>query len=292
MATSERRTEKVSIPSVGATLVGTAYWPAGEPKSSILINCAISVHQAFYVRFAEWVAEQGHLCLTYDYRDFGASSKVHPRQSEATISDWGVFDQQAALEALLQLADTPKVHVIGHSMGAFMMPLHQNLRKVDQVTAVACGHAYWRDHHLPYIFAVLAYWYLLGPVATRMKGYLPGKSMGLGADFPAGVYWQLRKWCTSPTFFKCDLGDTLPLMLEEPFTGPLRIMSLTDDDVAPTASVDRFASCFKGAQITRQLLHPADYGIGAVGHMSAFCKRNAALWPEILGASELKNAAA
>lgn len=199
--------------------------------------------------------------------------------------DWGVHDQQAALDALLKLADTPKTHVIGHSLGGFMLPFHDNLDKIDQVTTVACGQVYWRDHHMPYFFTVILFWYLLGPISTRMKGYLPGKALGLGADMPAGVYWQWRKWCTSPTFYTSDIGSVLPQMNPKPFTGPMKIIGFTDDDTAPKASIDRLAALYKDAKITRQALNPKDFELEEVGHLKAFSKQNAALWPEILDVS-------
>ncbi|WP_063291021.1 alpha/beta hydrolase family protein [Pseudovibrio sp. Ad5] len=282
MAESEQRVETITIPSEGATLIGKAYWPVGDPKSSVIIHGATGVPQLFYAKFARWVAEQGHLCLTYDYRDFGASKQIHPRNSSATMSDWGLYDQQAAFDALLQLADTPSTHVIGHSLGGFMLPFHRNLDMVDKVTTVACGQVYWRDHHMPYFLTVVAFWYLLGPAVTRMKGYLPGKALGIGADIPAGVYWQWRKWCTSPTFFKDDIGSALPSMNPKPFTGPIKIMSFTDDDLAPNASVERLPPLYKDAQVTRQILNPADFELKEVGHLKAFAKQNAVLWPEIL----------
>ncbi|MES0871239.1 alpha/beta hydrolase family protein [Pseudovibrio sp. SCP19] len=285
MAESEQRVETVKIPSEGATLTGKAYWPKGDPKSSVIIHGATGVPQLFYARFARWVAEQGHLCLTYDYRDFGASKQTHPRNSSATMADWGLRDQQAAFDALLKLADTPQKHVIGHSLGGFMLPFHSNLDKVDKVTTVACGQVYWRDHHLPYFFMVILFWYLLGPIATRLKGYLPGKALGLGADVPAGVYWQWRKWCTSPTFYSSDIGGVLPQMNPNPYKGPIKIIGFTDDETAPKASIDRMEPLYKDAQIIRQTLNPADFELKEVGHLKAFTKQNEALWPEILKVS-------
>lgn len=270
------------FPTQGSELVGRAFWPAHPPKSSIVIHGATGVPQVFYAKFARWAAEQGHLCLTYDYRDFGASLAINLRKSTATMADWALYDQQAALNALLGLADTPKAHMIGHSLGGFMLPFHDNLGKVDQVTTVACGLVNWRDHPTPYWWTVAAFWYGIGPALTKLWGYMPGKRLGLGADIPAGVYWQWRKWCTSPGFFADEIGTVLPQMNPEPYTGPIKIIGFTDDDMAPEASINRMVPHYKQAQITRKQIDPKDYGLEDVGHLKAFTSANAALWPELL----------
>mgnify|MGYP001396385898 CR=1 FL=1 len=281
MAESEQRVEKITIPSDDTELTGNVYWPSGTPKSSVIIHGATGVPQMFYAKFARWVADQGHLCLTYDYRDFGASRRKPVQESSATMADWGLYDQQAAFDALLQLADTSKTHVIGHSLGGFMLPFHDNLDKVDEVTTVASGLVYWRDHRLPYVIQVIMFWFLAIPFITRFKGYLPGKAIGL-EDMPAGVYWQWRKWCTSRNFFETDIGSVLPQMNPTPYKGPIKIIGFTDDDTAPKVSIDRLEALYKEAQVTRRTIDPSEFDLKDVGHLQAFAGQNAAMWPEIL----------
>ena len=89
------QTERIEIASDGARLAGRLVRPAGMPRAAVVLHAATGVPARFYRRFADWLAaERDIVCLTYDYRDFGASGD--PRGSPATMTDWGVRDQQAA----------------------------------------------------------------------------------------------------------------------------------------------------------------------------------------------------
>ena len=81
--------EIVSIPSEGATLSGTLFRPDGDIAAALIIHPAVGAPQGFYRAFAEWAASEGRLCLTYDYRDMGASATGPLRASKAGFVDWG-----------------------------------------------------------------------------------------------------------------------------------------------------------------------------------------------------------
>ena len=83
--------EIVSIPSNGAELSGTLYRPDGEVTAALVIHPAVGVPQHLYNAFCDWAAALGRLCLTYDYRDVGASATGPLRASKADFVDWGYF---------------------------------------------------------------------------------------------------------------------------------------------------------------------------------------------------------
>ena len=85
--------EDVKFRADRAQLSGTLHRPAGTPKAAIVLHGATGVPHRFYRHFAGCLAEQGYACLTYDYRDFGASTSGHLKRSKATMADWGVLDQ-------------------------------------------------------------------------------------------------------------------------------------------------------------------------------------------------------
>lgn len=274
--------ETVTIEAAGATLSGTLFRPEGPPHSAIVLHGATGVAHGYYRHFAEWAAERGHLCLTYDYRDFGASASGHPRRSVATMADWGVNDQSAALAFIRAEAGSAPVRVIGHSLGGFMIPFHEESSSISHITTIASGPAYWRAHPLHYMPAVLAFWFAVGPPAAALAGYLPGRLIGLGADLPAGVYWQWRRWCVSSDFYRPDIGSLLPQADFHRYTGPMRILAVEDDVMIPPATVARLEPFFPAARIEHMTLAPRDFGLRRVGHLGAFARRNAALWETIL----------
>ena len=59
---------------------------AGLP---VLISPATGVRQHFYLRFARWLAAQGHDVLVFDYRGIGLSLHGSLRDCKATLADWG-----------------------------------------------------------------------------------------------------------------------------------------------------------------------------------------------------------
>ncbi|NOR63666.1 MAG: alpha/beta fold hydrolase [Rhodobacteraceae bacterium] len=271
--------QPINIPARGTTLKGTLYQPPAAPKAAIVLHGATGVPACYYRHFAEWLTTQGYACLTYDYRDFGASATGHPKHSTATMVDWGVHDQSAAQAALTaHLPDAP-LWVIGHSLGGFMLPFQPNAAQISRVITVASGAAYIGDHPWPYRAMALLFWYGPGPLGTKLLGYLPGKALGLGPNLPAQVYWQWRRWCTSKSFYEAETA--LP-PLAQPFTGPLKIIAMVDDVMMPPQSVWKLARYYPKAQQSRALLHPKVYGLKHIGHIEIFNPRSANIWPDII----------
>lgn len=271
--------QPIEILAIGATLSGALYQPPTAPKAAIVLHGATGVPAHYYRHFAAWLTTQGYACLTYDYRDFGASATGHPKRAKASMLDWGAKDQPAAQAALKAHLPNVPLWVIGHSLGGFMLPFQPHAAHISRVITVASGASYVGDHPWPYRAMALMFWYGPGPLATKLLGYLPGKALGLGHNLPPQVYWQWRRWCTSKTFF-----DTDPNMppLQAPYTGPLKIIAMEDDVMMPPKSVWKIERFYPGAHTSRQCIKPQDYGLKRIGHIEVFSPRNAALWPDII----------
>ncbi len=271
--------QPIDIPAQGTPLKGTLYTPPEAPKAAIVLHGATGVPARYYRHFAGWLTTQGYACLTYDYRDFGASATGHPKRASASMVEWGVQDQPAAQAALKARFPDAPLWVIGHSLGGFMLPFQPDTAKIARLITVASGAAYIGDHPWPYRAMALLFWYGPGPLATKLFGHLPGKAMGLGADLPAQVYWQWRRWCTSRNFYE---GDPALPPLAAPYTGPMKLIAMEDDVMMPPKSVWKLARYYPKAQQSRQLLRPQDYGLKRIGHIEVLHPRNKALWPDLL----------
>ncbi|MEM8823644.1 MAG: alpha/beta fold hydrolase, partial [Pseudomonadota bacterium] len=128
---------EVEIPTEGALLRGQLIRPDGPIRAVAVLHGATGVPARFYGAFARWLAEIGVACLTYDYRDFGWSGS--PRGSPATMTDWGVRDQQAARDYATEAMPGTPVWVIGHSLGGMMLSYQTGLDRIDRVICVAAG---------------------------------------------------------------------------------------------------------------------------------------------------------
>ena len=275
--------EEVRITFEGAEIAARLY-SAPSPRAVALLNPATGVPQGYYRHFAAWLAEtQGITCLTYDYRGFGASATGPVRDVGLRMSDWGIGDQQAARDWLAARAPDLPLWVIGHSLGGFMLGYQQGLGGIARVIAVASGPIHVRDHPWPYQAMARLFWYGLGPALVAATGYVPGRFSGIGADVPGPVFRQWKHWCTTRGFHRAD--TSLPPWRGEALGVPLRTVALSDDEMIPPPVVARLGTLYPAAGQSHLVLDPGAFGLGKVGHLAAFARRNAALWPQIIAES-------
>jgi predicted alpha/beta hydrolase len=276
------KANQITIVSHGATLSGRLYMPDRPPRAIVVFHGAVGVPQRRYSYFAAWLAAEREIaCLTYDYRDFGASSAGPLNRSKATLTDWGLCDQQAALDAAEHHLPGVPLWVIGHSLGGAMLPFHRP-RNIERAVIIAAGLAHVSDHPWPYQALARQFWYLTGPIATLLAGFMPGKFIRFGSDLPAGVFWQWRRWCTTWGFHLGDAGAKLPQPDPKAHTAPTRLIAISDDVMVPAAAVWRLMGLIPDAVKRQQVLRPSDFGLQAIGHLGAFNRENAILWPAIV----------
>lgn len=274
--------EAIDIRSGGNILKGNLYKPADTSKAAIVLHGATGVPQRFYRHFASWLASEGYTCLTYDYRDFGASANGHPKTSRATMSDWGIDDQSAAQRALEELCPNAPLWVIGHSLGGFMLPFQKDADRINRLIAVASGPVHlsdtvWRDW-----LQIAFFWSRPVLLLARSLGYLPGRLFGINANLPLGVFTEWRRWCTTKGFYLCDVGKGLPVPDWSRMQGDAKFVAIADDGWIPPPVVWRLMQHYPEAKKRQLTLRPSDYNLQKVGHIGAFAEKNRALWPAIL----------
>jgi predicted alpha/beta hydrolase len=273
--------ENVVIKAQGARLAGILMRPAGPPKAAIVLHGAVGVRARYYRAFADWLVTQGYACLTYDYRDFGASASGPIRASNATLADWGLCDQPAALAALRAHVPGVPIWVIGHSLGGTMLGFHP-MEGVARVITVASGLVTLGDHPWPYRALAAWFWYGGPRALTAVMGYMPGRLTGFGPDLPAGVYRQWRAWCLRPGFWLGDQGRTLPAPDPARVSAAMKVVAVADDDVVPPAAVWRIMTLYPQATKRQLVLRPGDFGLRKIGHIGTFARENGVVWPAII----------
>jgi predicted alpha/beta hydrolase len=274
--------ETLAIAADGARLAGRLVLPAGRPRAAVVLHGATGVPMGFYRGFADWLAASRDLAvLTYDYRDFGASATGPVARSRATMADWGLRDQPAALAALARRLPGLPLWVIGHSLGGLMLGHHPGMAAVRRIVTVAAGPVHVSDH--PPLFRLKArlFWHAVRPLAQAM-GYLPGRALGFGADLPLGVYRDWRRWCLTPGSHLADVGRRLPLPDPGRVTAEMRLVAVADDAWVPPAAVWRLMAHYPEAVKRQLVLRPGDFGLPRIGHLGAFHRASAALWPALV----------
>ncbi len=277
----QSRHEKVRIPTDdGRVLAGILFTP-WAPAAAVVIHGGVGFPARYYQAFAAWLADQGVMVLVYDYRDFGASADRPLIQSDACLSDWGLKDQSAALDYLIARSEGLPVRVLGHSLGGQWLAFHRNARRVERAVTVASGPAYWLDHPLPMLPIVLGFWWLFGPLIAAIFGYMPGKRLGLGADIPAGVYWEWRKLCLHRDYHISEWGKAYPTPDLAAVRFPVTLMPIADDILIAPHMVRKSHRFYPETRIDEILLDPKAFGLKRIAHGGAFLEKNNACWPAI-----------
>ena len=77
-----------------------AHWfGAARRRGVIVFNGATGFPQSFYFKLAQYAAERGYDVLLYDYRGMGLSAPADLAAETTRMSDWGLLDMRAALDA-------------------------------------------------------------------------------------------------------------------------------------------------------------------------------------------------
>jgi predicted alpha/beta hydrolase len=275
--------EAVAIRAEGAELAGRLHWPRGAVRAAAVLHGATGVPMGYYRAFAEWLAtERDVAVLTYDYRDFGASLRGPLRASRATMADWGLRDQRAALQALGQRVPGMPRWVIGQSLGGLFLAFHPEMEGVERVITVGSGPVHLSDHPFAFRMAAAGFWH--GPLhlAAGALGCFPGRRTGLGADLPLGVWRDWRAWCTTRGFFAAEFGGRLPFPEPGRVRARMRVVAMADDAWVPAAAVWRLMRFYPEAVKEQLVLRPADFGLRRIGHLGALARANAVVWPAVV----------
>ena len=245
----------------------------------VLLCPATGVKQHFYLRFATWLAEQGHDVLVFDYRGVGLSLHGKLRDSRATLAEWGQQDQVAALSWLVQRTGHDKVLLLGHSAGAQMIGLLPNHRHVARLVGVAASTGWLRGMRPG--FRLKAYFGLrmAVPIGARIKGYAPTAALGLGENLPSRVGVQWGQWCAAGGY----ATNAVKGRPQQDFHGdiriPITVFHATDDDIATPTTVADLLRTFPAARKQVRHIAPREHGLKSIGHIDWFRSSHQALWP-------------
>ena len=260
--------------------------PAGQPaRFAVLIGGAMGVRQTFYRPFAEWLAAQGVLVASFDYRGSGASRAPHFKRSlrgfDADLFAWS-RDFDAAIDALRRRNPALPLHIVGHSLGAQLPGLLRNRDRIAGLVSVAAGSGYWRDNAPRLRRSILYFWHALVPAATWAFGYFPGGRLRKVGDLPRGVILQWRRWCLDPRYHVGAEGAAVRAQFES-VRFPVVALSITDDELMTERGTRVLIDCYANAPRRIERIAPADVQAERIGHFGFFRSSFApTLWPRTL----------
>jgi predicted alpha/beta hydrolase len=264
---------ELTIPAEdGLALAATLYEPARPPPPGapiVVVAPGAAILRRFYGRFAAFLAEQGHLALTFDYRDIGGSRRGSLVGSPVRMRDWCILDVPGVLTWAQSTYPDRPIHWLGHSMGGFATGLARNNHLIARQLNVATLSGYWGRMAAPERYRVLVLMGYAAPLVVRVLGYLPGRLMG-GQDMPGPAFLEWRGWCMTPEFLFAD--PTLPETRHlASLRAPLRFLQIADDPWGTEAAVGHMAGHFTGS-VDRSVrrVTPAEAGAKTIGHFGFF----------------------
>lgn len=272
----------------GFGLAGALHGDAATARGGVLIAPAMGVPQRYYAEFAQWLAGQGWLVLSFDYRGMGGSRPPRHARSlrgfQADIHTWAERDAAAALAELdRRLGAHKPIHWLGHSLGGQILGLLPNRQRVQRMVTIGTGSGYWRENARPLRRINWLLWFVVVPLAVPLAGYFPGRRLGMVGDLPAGVMRQWRRWCLHPDYLMGEGGTAL----RERYAGlstPLLALSFSDDEYMSRRNTESLHGFYAGAPRTMRRIHPAEVGVRRIGHFGFFRRQfEATLWPQVSG---------
>lgn len=261
--------EERDVLTEDGTPIAARFYPPAEPvRGAVLVVPAMGVPQSFYGPLARWLAGEGFLVATFDYRGMGLSRRGSLRDVDADIRTWAEQDTQAVLGTLAARAGGAPITWIGHSLGGQIVPFVPERSAVAKIITVATGSGYWRQNAPQLRRKVWIFWWGAVPLATPLFGYFPGKRLGMVGDLPKGVIRQWRRWCLDPEYAVGD-GEAVRALYAN-VTTPMTSFSFTDDEMMSAENIASIHGFYLNAPRTMRRLAPEELGVPKIGHFGFF----------------------
>jgi predicted alpha/beta hydrolase len=261
-----------------------AHWfEAAQRRGVAVLNGATGFPQTFYFKLANYLAERGYDALVYDYRGMGQSAPADLASETACMSDWGLLDMPAALDAAAERAQGAPVATLGHSVGGQFLGLLRNHALARAHVQIASSVGYWRYEAAPFKYLAWWFWRVHGPALLALKDYVPSGGGWAGLPLPRGVYEEWRRWCLRPDHFGPDLATYLSENFFTEIRAPLLAVGFTDDPIATRRTVAELDRFYPNARRESRWYSPADAGVKRIGHEGFFSSRHReALWRPVV----------
>ena len=253
----------------GYPLSATLFTPACAPRAAVLISSATAASQRYYAAYARFLATQGFVVMTYDYRGIGGSRWPALEQPmRLRMRDWGRFDMAAAIDFLDERYRGLPLLAVGHSVGGQLLGFAPNRHRISAALGIAAQSGYWGHWEGLRKLRMALTWHLAIPLTVAALGRLPAWMTGW--ELPGGIAREWAHWGRHPQYFSDARGRPLHEGFAA-YTGALRLISISDDqDYAPRRAVEALAKIYRNAQIEMQRIAPADYGRERIGHFGFF----------------------
>jgi len=267
----------------GWPLAGTIFRPAQAAHHAVMVSAGTGFPRRFYRHFAQHLATQGAIVLTYDYRGIGGSYNEGDGFAEIEYTDWGHHDMSAAVATLDQASEGLPLHHVAHSVGGHFLGLMTNQSRLSRHAFLSIGTGYWGAHHWRNIPLELYFWWALGGYSLWRHNALAPVGGWQGEALPPRLFRTWRRWSQRPSYFAPDLLHGHVQQHYGAVTAPIRSWIFSDDPIATRRSGGDLLGVYPNAETDLIARRPSDYGLRRIGHEGAFRPGRERLWDEVRG---------
>lgn len=259
--------------SDGYKLDAIIYEPDETASGIIIFQGGTAIRKEFYTNFCRFLAANGFIVLSYDYRGVGGSRGKSLRGMPASLMDWGQLDMKAAISYAIDNHSQLPCILIGHSIGTQLIGFAENNNHLRAVIGIGSSTGTWWKMKRGFSVSAFLLWYVINPVLTPLFGYAPLKRLRIMEDLPRNVINQWSKWCRSEFYFGDHLGRSIPHESFHALRVPFIVHYFKDDPIATDKTVTDLMALYRGTR-TRMIKHRAkDYQAKKVGHFKIFSRR-------------------
>lgn len=285
--------EKITITATDGFALSACWMPneKKDNKSIVVFASATGVRKEFYIKFGQYVCQQGYAVLLFDYRGIGESAPASLKGFVAYMHEWTTKDMNGVLNFLVREKKVENVIWVGHSVGAQLIGLLEKREYIKKVIAINSSTGYWNYFTFPYNWITLSLWKLVGAPLTLALGYAPMRKLGWGENLPAGVYWEWRKWCLRKNHFQDYLLEQTSAKAFYDCHIPFQYIYTSDDYIANDRTTKCLAAFYPNADAQFLKIEPKTFGFKAIGHTGIFRSKHAEkIWPMILQTMQMNGA--
>lgn len=266
----------------GYQLGASTFHPANDaPKGVLLVCSAMGVLQSYYAKYASFMAEQGYIVYTFDYRGIGKSAPKNLKGFAANLQQWGALDITAMIDRIVEEHPAQKLFVITHSVGGQILGMSPQNHLISGIITVASQSGYWNMWSGLDKLKMLAIWYGAIPGLSKLAGYFPAKKLKMFENLPKGVALEWAKWGRHKDYMMGYWKEKEPMYAQ--IKCPMLSYSIADDDYAPRKAVAWMSTRYQNADLQLKHIVPSEINEKAVGHFGFFrSKFQQPFWTETL----------
>lgn len=249
-------------------------------KGTVILSSATCIKKEFYIKFAQFLNQNGYTVVLFDYRGIGESAPYNLKDSKIFMHEWGTKDMNAVLNYVIKVIGPKNITWMGHSIGAQLVGFLEQAHHVKRVISINAAVGYWGYFPFPMNVVIWTLWYVIGPLLLRVYGYGEMKKIGWGENLPKYAILEWRKWCIRKDYYRVLLQRKLQKDSFDNFTTPMTVVYLSDDYIANDKTVSLMMEFFPNAPTEVIKIDVKSYTEKKVGHTGIFRKKfEKDLWP-------------